>query len=832
MSANKTLKTILIVDDEPINRILLKKIFSTEYNVLEAKNGLETIQILRSGIDISAVILDLYMPKMDGFGVLTEMKQDSSLNKIPVLIDTAADDVVSQNRALSLGAVDVIAKPYNPLAILHRVNNLISVMNSAQLAEENKWLNEIVKVSEFDQKTGIWNQPTFNHKVREMLSTSRDEKYVLARWDIDHFKVFNDLYGTDEGDNLLNKIGESYLDKLHHKDHPLPVAYGNYGADHFVTLWKLNELNPQQVYQDTINRLTEIYPYYKFTLHYGFYQIDDPDLDVGTICDRALMALNSVKNSYSEHFAWYDSSMRNKIVEEQELTSIMQDSLDQKRFLIYFQPQYNYATGELSGAEALVRFQHPTKGLIMPGEFIPVFEKNGFIFELDKYVWDQTFAQIREWLDAGLKPPIISMNISRRDVYHPQLVSIFEDLVKKYQLDPKLIGLEITESSYMSSPEQLLAIISQLQKIGFRLEMDDFGSGYSSLNTLKDLPVNVLKLDLKFIAQSSYNSRGGKILSSVVHMAHMLNLPVIAEGVETRQQADYLKSVGCYLMQGYYFSKPVPTSDFTGLLQNSEISQNMRFHFDSTVDNSADFLDYSTQTTLLFNSFVGGAAIIEYQGDQVIPIRLNDNFLKTLGLTLKEIEDQSWAFDYLSPESKPVFSKMLDQALDTSLETNCQTQLIFPGHQEPIWTSNRVRLLGKEALSSIFYLSIENITAQKNLELGIRSLNERLSAIIDSIPGGIAEFKVIDKKLYRTYLSPKAANILGYVSDDIIPTKFSDTFHRIHPADLENLTTAMELAAKQGRVVNVDMRVLPKDAPQRWVNLAANPVKENGDVHF
>jgi EAL domain-containing protein (putative c-di-GMP-specific phosphodiesterase class I) len=453
-------------------------------------------------------------------------------------------------------------------------------------------------------------------------------------------------------------------------------------------------LNPQQVYQDSINRLTELYPYYKFTLHYDFYQIDDPDLDVGTICDRALMALNSVKNSYSEHFAWYDSSMRNKIVEEQELTSIMQESLDQKRFLIYFQPQYNYATGELSGAEALVRFQHPTKGLIMPGEFIPVFEKNGFIFELDKYVWDQTFAQIREWLDAGLKPPIISMNISRRDVYHPQLVSIFEDLVKKYQLDPKLIGLEITESSYMSSPEQLLAIISQLQKIGFRLEMDDFGSGYSSLNTLKDLPVNVLKLDLKFIAQSSYNSRGGKILSSVVHMAHMLNLPVIAEGVETRQQADYLKSVGCYLMQGYYFSKPVPTADFTGLLQNSKISQNMRFHFDSTVDNSADFLDYSTQTTLLFNSFVGGAAIIEYQGDQVIPIRLNDNFLKTLGLTLKEIEDQSWAFDYLSPESKPVFSKMLDQALDTSLETNCQTQLIFPGHQEPIWTSQPGQITG------------------------------------------------------------------------------------------------------------------------------------------
>ena len=832
MTASKTLKTILIVDDEPINRILLKKIFSTEYNVLEAKDGLETIQILKSGIEVSAVILDLYMPKMDGFGVLTEMKQDSSLNKIPVLIDTAADDVTSQNRALSLGAVDVIAKPYNPLAILHRVNNLISVMNSAQIAEENKWLSEIVKVSEFDQKTGIWNQPTFNHKVRELLTTSHNEKFVLARWDLDHFKVFNDLYGTNEGDILLKKIGDSYHNKLHHKGHPLPVAYGNYTADHFVTLWKLNELNPQQVYQDTIGFLNQIYPYYKFTLHYGFYQIDDPNLDVGTICDRALMALSSIKSSYSEHFAWYDSSMRNRIVEEQELTSIMQDLLDQKRFVIYFQPQYNYATGQLSGAEALVRLQHPTKGLIMPGVFIPIFEKNGFIFELDKYVWDQTFAQVREWLDAGIKPPIISMNISRRDVYHPQLVSIFEDLVKKYQLNPAMIGLEITESSYMGSPEQLLSIVSRLQKIGFRLEMYDFGSGYSSLNTLKDLPVNVLKLDLAFIAQSSYNSRGGKILSSVVHMAHMINLPVIAEGVETRQQADYLKSIGCYLMQGYYFSKPIPATDFTNLLQNSEISSVMRFHFESTVDNSADFLDYSTQTTLLFNSFVGGAAIIEYQGNQINPVRLNDNFLKTLGLKMEDIENRYWAYDYLTPESKPVFHKMLDQSLSTSLETNCQTELVFPSHQQPIWTLNRVRLLAKEALSSIFYLSIENITEQKNLELGIRSLNERLTAIIDSIPGGIAEFKVIDKTIYRTYLSPKAANILGYASDDIIPVKFTDTFNRIHPADLDILTTAMDLAAKQGKVVNVDMRILPKDAPQRWVNLAANPVTENGEVHF
>ena len=272
--------------------------------------------------------------------------------------------------------------------------------------------------------------------------------------------------------------------------------------------------------------------------------------------------------------------MLKELLKEQELISEMEPALAKRQFILYLQPQYDYTTNTMTGAEALVRWKHPEKGLIPPGLFIPIFENNGFICKLDLYVWEEACRLLRKWIDLGLNPVPISVNISRRDIYSQNLVDIFENLIKTYKLDPRMLRLEITESAYMDNPEQLIKVVDDLRDLGFCIEMDDFGSGYSSLNTLKDVPVDVLKLDMKFIMSAtqgtdSEKSKGGHILSSIVRMANWLKLPVIAEGIETGIQADYLKSIGCFYMQGYYFAKPMPVDEYERLLSVTSDSKTL-----------------------------------------------------------------------------------------------------------------------------------------------------------------------------------------------------------------------------------------------------------------
>ena len=240
---------------------------------------------------------------------------------------------------------------------------------------------------------------------------------------------------------------------------------------------------------------------------------------------------------------------------------------------MYFQPQVNYDDGKLVGVEALARWNHPREGLISPDRFIPLFEKNGFILKLDTYVWEHSCRYLREWMNrAGgeVLPLSVSVNISRYDVYTPGLCETLKDLVEKYRLPASALRLEITETAYMDDPSQMLDVVKELQGAGFVVEMDDFGAGYSSLNTLKDVPVDVLKLDVRFLTKSENDARGGMILSSVVRMAGWLNLPLIAEGVESKHQADYLKSLGCCYMQGYYFGRAMPAEKFTDWLKDNE----------------------------------------------------------------------------------------------------------------------------------------------------------------------------------------------------------------------------------------------------------------------
>ena len=410
---------------------------------------------------------------------------------------------------------------------------------------------------QFNPITGLYNRYTFYREARRMIDRNPNEDFVIACFDMDNFHIFNDLYGIEAGNHLLSSIKELLRTIGSEK-----TIYGHIEADHFACIMSRDEFDLAPEVARINAWLRQNCPDFDFSPKIGVYFVDDPSLDIVVMCDRALMALNSIKKIYGVHLAHYCESMRIKLLNEQSIVNDMGSALKNGEFGVYFQPQYDFLSGKMTGAEALLRWFHPKKGILTPGAFLSIFESNGFITQIDKRVWELVCARLHRWIKMGLDVMPISVNVSRMDIYDPEICMTLKRLIDKYDLYPTLLRLEITETVYMKDPKQLIETVSKLRSMGFIVEMDDFGSAYSSLNMLKDVPVDVLKLDMAFLNNSSGGARGDGILRAVVDMAHKLSVPLVAEGVETEAQANYLASIGCKYMQGYYFSRPMPADEF------------------------------------------------------------------------------------------------------------------------------------------------------------------------------------------------------------------------------------------------------------------------------
>ena len=307
------------------------------------------------------------------------------------------------------------------------------------------------------------------------------------------------------------------------------------------------------------------------TLKIGVYELDSEEdiYDFSELHNKAHIAAGYNTPDDSECYALYDEKMRQKALNEQYITHIMHESLRENQFLIYLQPKVKLETNKIEGAEALVRWIHPEKGFMPPDEFIPLFEANGFIYDLDKYVWERTCKYIATRIALGKKIVPISVNVSRRDLLQPDFVDFVIYLIEKYKLSFDMLHLEITESSYIEDPDNIIRIATKLKRAGFILEMDDFGSGYSSLNMLTTFPIDILKIDKAFLDNEDITGENN-IVRFIVYMANGLKLTTVCEGVETKEQLEALKEMGADYMQGYYFSKPLPAKEFFELLEKEE----------------------------------------------------------------------------------------------------------------------------------------------------------------------------------------------------------------------------------------------------------------------
>lgn len=413
----------------------------------------------------------------------------------------------------------------------------------------------------YDELTGIYNKQAFYAKTKEMLLDNPDKNFDLLRINIERFKVLNDLFGESTGDKLLRYIGK-FLKEI---NLPLCVS-GRLYADNFVVCYEAGKGDSRRMI-NTLQMVADSFAINNRTiLSFGLYRIDDKTLPVSVMCDRANMALWKAKGNFKNPYCEYDEKMRQQVLKEQKIINAMEMAIQNKEFTLYLQPKYNIEKGTIIGAEALVRWISLENGFISPGDFIPVFENNGFVYEVDKFIWEESCRYLRKWLDEGREVHPISVNVSRIDLYDPKLVPHLVDLREKYQLPSQYLELEITESAYTEDPEQIITITRQLREAGFVILMDDFGTGYSSLNMLKDIQIDVLKLDMGFLKSSDYSAKGGNILTAILKMAESLKMQTIAEGVETKEQVEFLKSIGCKYVQGFYYSKPLPVDEFEKLI--------------------------------------------------------------------------------------------------------------------------------------------------------------------------------------------------------------------------------------------------------------------------
>lgn len=408
-----------------------------------------------------------------------------------------------------------------------------------------------------DPLTGLYNKEFFYEKVRQRLDEQPEEQFILICSDIGNFKMVNDVFGTECGDRVLIRIARA----LHEMCKPDQI-YGRIDNDGFALLMKKSDYGEeyfQNVPQSKVYVEKDIE--YPIRLYLGVYEIVQKDLPVSVMCDRAKMAIATIKGNYQKRLAYYDEKLRQSVLNEQEIMGELDDAIASGQFHIYLQAQVN-GQGESHGAEALVRWIHPKKGYLPPSAFIDILEKNGAIVRLDRYIWELTCQKLREWTDEGREDMYLSVNISPKDFYFIDIYETFTSLVEQYGINPGRLHLEITETSVMTDVQQRIKIIERLQAYGFIVEMDDFGSGYSSLNMLKEIHVNVLKVDMVFLRKTTEMERSRKILRTIIALAQELGMETIVEGVETSEQLEFLKSISCDIFQGYYFAKPMEVSRF------------------------------------------------------------------------------------------------------------------------------------------------------------------------------------------------------------------------------------------------------------------------------
>lgn len=539
-------RKILIVEDDDLNLEMLCSLLEDQYEVLTAKNGKIGLKLLEEHYrELSLILLDVQMPVLNGIEVLKKVKEDALLSTVPIIVLTVNDEIDIELKCLELGAVDYITKPYNADIIRRRIRNVI------RLKESSLTLAAV----EHDTLTGLYTEQAFSHYANQIIGFKPDQKIHLIEAKIKDFKLIDNIYGTKKADELLCYLASAYSDKLKNG------MIARRGSSSFVCMfYEDGELDHQKV-TDTIESVINNSPISGVKIKYGIYEDVDKNLPFSTICDYASIAVETVMENYDCDLAYYTEEMAQKRIYNQMIENSFDDALRNQEFTVYYQPKIDIHTEKIIGAEALVRWKKPDGFIVSPGDFIPIYEKDGLIERLDEYVFCQVCQLQKRKKDEGKELLPISVNLSRSSILHEGIAEQYIKIVQENEVPFSCVPLELTESAAIYG-DRIAETIEQLIKAGFKLHVDDFGSGYSSLVSLNQLPFSTLKID-KSLIDHVCEKKGKTLVEQVIMLSKLLNMQVIAEGVETKDQLDELRKMKCDEVQGFYYARPMPEDEFT-----------------------------------------------------------------------------------------------------------------------------------------------------------------------------------------------------------------------------------------------------------------------------
>lgn len=550
-------RTVLIVDDEEINLDIMSSILEDDFNVLRASDGQEALDILyKQEEKIDMVLLDIFMP-MDGREVLKVRQNDPFLRSVPFIVCTSDKNI--EEECFHMGVNDFIKKPYeNPDIIVARIKRMI------ELYEDRSILKEVEK----ERITNLYNEEFFKKYAQQF-----DDSFPLVSKDmlsisINRFTLINELYGREISNQILvllaNQLNEciSQCNGLIGKSKDSTfLIYCEHHDDYNIL--------PEKLLEAVHGIIKDI----NISLRIGVYPNVDPKLDKTIVLNRVISTADTLINDYTKTIVYYNQDRQAKTLHASELIDTFPQALEDEEFKLYFQPKYNIKGDKpvFASAEVLVRWVSPKFGFVSPGEFISLFEENGLIGQLDAYILQKAAQYMGEWKKQYHVDIPLSVNLSRVDIYRPNLVNEITRYVDSNNVDRKNYYIEITESAFVENAREVIPVIEKIRNSGFKIEIDDFGSGYSSFNALADLPFDVLKIDMQFIRAMDKNPKVKDIIKMIIKLSKMLNAVTVAEGVENKEQYQFLKDNGCDIIQGYYLSKPLPLSDFELLIQKELI---------------------------------------------------------------------------------------------------------------------------------------------------------------------------------------------------------------------------------------------------------------------
>lgn len=478
--------------------------------------------------------------------------------------------------------------------------------------------------------------------------------------------------------------------------------------------------------------------------------------------------------------------MKRKML-EQEIVDGFEAAIGEQQLYPCYQPQINHSTGRMVGAEALMRWGHPELGLQLPTDFVPILEEHDLIYSADIYIFECVCRFLRKCLEKGFPVVPISVNMSRYDVFRHEYVDEIEKIRKQYDIPVKFLRIEVTESSAIGGMQLMKETIGRLKDCGYIVEMDDFGSGYSSLNILKNLDVDMIKLDIGFL-DGDIGGRGGIILSSVVHMAKWLSTPLIAEGVETMEQADYMKSLGCNYIQGFLYAKPMPEKEFLETLKKTQHEPTVPAMKLIDTMNAGKFWNPDSMETLIFSNFVGAAALFTYQEGKTEILRVNDKYTRELAMNLsaKEVVGLD-PRQGMNENNWNIYESTIKKAIASNEEETCETWRNLHSKccgEDRICIRNSLRVIGNAGTQYLIYSLVQNITAEKTSYQEIYESDQRFRHASEQINVYAWEYTFATKEMRPCFRCMRdlglPAVIKNYpeplIESRIIPDDFADMY--------------------------------------------------------